>query len=108
MLTTIALDGAGIPNASCNPSFTLAAPVVDDFTGFQRGIDLRTSIPVPGGSTIPLNGPMTLSLEAEDVPVPLNGGEIRTINTPTAVTRVRVIGPNDEDIEVGLRIIPLD
>ena len=108
LLTVIALDGAGVPNASCNPDFTLAAPVVDDFTGFQRGLDLRTTITVPGGQAIPLNGPLTLSLETEDVPVPLNGGEIRTIDTPTAVNRIRLSGPNDEDIEIGLRIIPVD
>ena len=105
LLTAVAIDGAGIPNVSCNPDFTFASPETDAFTGFQRGLDLRTPIRVPGGAMIPLNGPATLSFESESVPVPLNGGEIRTLETPNGTTRIRLIGPVDDDIEMGLRII---
>ena len=107
LLTTIAIDGAGIPDVSCNPSFTFAAPQTDAFTGFQRGIDLRASIPLPGGGSIDLNGPTTLPLRAEQVPVPLNGGEIRTLSTATGRTRVRLTADVFTDIELGLRIIPI-
>ncbi|MEM7677773.1 MAG: hypothetical protein AAF449_17385 [Myxococcota bacterium] len=106
MLTAVALDGATIPDASCNPRFTLAEPQTDSFTGFQRGIDLRRSIVVTEGPDVPLNGPTTLSFESESVPVPLNGGEIRLIDTPQAA-RIGLLGPVDEDIELGLRIIPV-
>lgn len=106
LLTAVAIDGANIPDVSCNTDFTFAAPQIDGFTGFQRGIDLRRSISVPGEATVPLNGPTTLSFESESVPVPLNGGEIRTLDTPQVV-RIGLIGPVDEDIELGLRIIPV-
>ncbi len=107
LLTTIAIDGAGIPNASCNPNFTFAPPQIDAFTGFQRGIDLRTPITLPGGGSIDLNGPTTLLLRAEEVPVALNGGEIRTLSTPTGRIRVRLTADVFTDIELGLRIIPI-
>lgn len=106
LLTVVAIDGANIPDVSCNPSFTLEAPETDAFTGFQRGLDLRTPIAVTGGVTIPLNGPMTLPFEALNVPVPLNGGEIRTLDTPSGVTRIGLLGPVDEDVTLGLRILP--
>ena len=106
LLTVVAIDGADIPNVSCNPDFTFAEPEIDGFTGFQRGIDLRATISVPGGVDIPLNGPTVVSFEAESVPVPLNGGEIRTLDTPTGTTRIGLIGPADEDITLGLRILP--
>ncbi|CAN0577283.1 unnamed protein product, partial [Laminaria digitata] len=57
LLTVVAVDGAGYPGVSCNPKYSLVDPATDDYTGYTRGIDLRTSMVDFEGATIPLNGP---------------------------------------------------
>ena len=70
-----------------------------------RGLDLRTSIPDPEGMTIPLNGPMTATFETESVPVPANGGEIRTVEIPSGSVRISIAGPA-EDYNLQFLAIP--
>jgi hypothetical protein len=108
LLTVVAIDGAGYPQVSCNPDYTLGAPESDSFTGYTRGIDLRTSMVDFSGGTIPLNGPSTPSFESEDVPVPANGGEIRAVDV--ADTLQISLGGDAEtlvDYAVGLRVLPV-
>lgn len=108
LLTVVAIDGAPYKDVSCNPAYTLAAPETDAYTGYPRGIDLRTSMVDFGGSTIPLNGPVLSTFEAEDVPVPVNGGEVRTLATPSGVTRVGIAADATlEDYSMGLRVLPI-
>ncbi len=104
LLTAVAIDGANYKNVSCNPALTFQAPAVDAYTGLPRGIDLRRSM-IEGSS--PLAGPsLDQSFETEEgVPVPINGGEIRTLDV-TGATRISVRGPVDAH-DVGLRAIPI-
>ncbi len=108
LLTVVAVDGAGYPGVSCNPKYSLVAPTTDDYTGYTRGIDLRTSMVDFEGATIPLNGPVPVSLESEDVPVPSNGGEIRSLSVSGDSVQVRLGGDAETlaDYMVGLRIVP--
>lgn len=108
LLTVVAIDGANYPGVSCNKTYTLAAPEPDDYTGYTRGIDLRTSMVDFEGGTIPLNGPTPVTFESEDVPVPSNGGEIRSLSVSGASVQVRIGGDAESltDYAVGLRIVP--
>ncbi|MCA9553405.1 MAG: hypothetical protein KC933_25435 [Myxococcales bacterium] len=108
LLTVVAIDGANYKDVSCNPAYTLGAVETDAYTGYPRGIDLRTSMVDFSGATIPLNGPVLSTFEAEDVPVPANGGEVRTLATPSGVTRVGIAADATlEDYTVGLRVLPI-
>jgi len=108
LLTVVAIDGASYKDVSCNPAYTLADVETDAYTGYSRGIDLRTSMVDFSGATIPLNGPILSTFEAEDVPVPSNGGEIRTLSTPSGLTRVGIAADATlEDYTVGLRVLPI-
>lgn len=109
LLTVVAIDGAGYPQVSCNPAYTLEDPVSDDYTGYQRGIDLRTSMVDFTGATIPLNGPSISSFENEEVPVPVNGGEVRRLEISGDAASVGLAGDAEtlaEDYFLGLRIVP--
>ncbi len=108
LLTTVAIDGRDIPDVTCNPRFTFGDPEIDAFTGIQRGIDLQQNIILPGGETIPLDGPGLVDLQNESVPVPINGGEIRFIET-SQTTRIGLTGSAADLIdflEFGLRVVP--
>lgn len=100
----VAIDGAGYEDVSCNTMASFAAPETDAYTGFQRGLDLRTSISASSG-TIPFNGPITSTFETEETPIPSNGGEIRTINVASGVVTAAMGGPA-EDYEMGILAIP--
>lgn len=104
-LVAVAIDGAGYENVSCNERASFAAPKTDAYTGFQRGLDLRTSITAPNGTLITLNGPTTPTFATEEPPIPSNGGEIRTVSVPSGSTTVTVGGPA-EDYVVGFTVIP--
>ncbi|MBK6686205.1 MAG: hypothetical protein IPG45_17160 [Deltaproteobacteria bacterium] len=102
LLTLVAVDDANYPDVSCNAKYTLAEPATDAYTNYQRGLKLRTPI-TAGGETIPLNGPsLNSDLRAEEVPVPSNGGEIRTLKGPS---KIGITGPA-EDYQLGFRILP--
>lgn len=103
--TAVAIDDAGYPDVSCNLNATFGGPITDGYTGYQRGLKLRTSIPDADGNNIPFNGPTTNDLAAEEVPVPSNGGEIRTVST-SAMTTVGIGGPA-EDYMIGFKAIPI-
>ncbi len=101
----VAIDGAGYKDVSCNASASFAAPETDAYTNFQRGLDLRTSVPAPDGSTIPFNGPTTSTFETEETPIPSNGGEIRTVNVASGAVTAAMAGPA-EDYRMGIVAIP--
>lgn len=106
LLTTVAVDDGKYPDVSCNPKYNFLAPEVDAYTSYQRGLKLRTPI-TGGGTTVPLNGPsLTNDFQAEEVPVPSNGGEIRTLEVTTGTTKIGIGGPA-EDYQLGLRILPI-
>lgn len=104
LLTTVAIDGTSNSALSCFPKYNLEAPEQDGYTMFQRGLNLRATISVPGGQNIPLSGPAVLPFETEQVPVPLNGGEFRSVNVPSGATRISVGGP--DDVKIGMRAFP--
>lgn len=108
LLTAVALDGAGFNGVSCNAAFTFAEPEVDGFTGYQRGIDLRTSLRSFEGTDIRLNGPITDDFMPTGIPVPANGGEIRTLNRLTAATTLSITGDAEAlaDFTIQLRAVP--
>lgn len=108
LLTVTAIDGANYPGVSCNKTYTLVDPVADDYTGYTRGIDLRTSMVDFEGSTIPLNGPASVTFESESVPVVTNGGEIRTLSVSGDSVQIRLSGDAAglSDYAAGLRIVP--
>lgn len=101
----VAIDGAGYKDVSCNTGASFAAPETDAYTGYQRGLDLRTSVPAPGGGTIAFNGPVMATFETEETPVPSNGGEIRTVNVSSGVVTAAMGGPA-EDYRMGILAIP--
>ncbi len=108
LLTVAAIDGADYPGVSCNITYTLKDPVPDDYTGYTRGIDLRTSMVDFEGSTIPLNGPTPVTFESESVAVVTNGGEIRTLKVTGDSVQIRLSGDAEglADYAAGLRIVP--
>ena len=108
LLTAVAIDGANFPGVSCNPEFTFAAPTVDGFTGYQRGLDLRTPLSSFAGTNIPLNGPVTEPYGPGRVPVPVNGGEIRTLRNLAEATTLSISGDAQAlaDHSVQLRVVP--
>lgn len=104
LLITVALDGTGYTGVSCNSTYQLGAPSVDSYTGYQRGIDLRTSIQSFSGATITLNGPQPLNaFAAGSSDLPMNGGEIFTLDTSAK----NVLGVSAEaGWDVGMIAIP--
>jgi hypothetical protein len=105
LMTTVALDGTSHPDVSCNSDFQLTTPKMSESTGRQVGIDLRGSFTNFGGMTISLSGPATATFEMEEVPVPSNGGEIRTVEAGMGTVKVGA-AVTAEDYELGLRGIP--
>ncbi len=105
LLTTVALDGTRYPMVSCNPAVQFAEPKTSAYTGFQIGIDLRSSFTDFSGATIMLHGPATATFEMESVPVPSNGGEVRTVQAGTGTVDIGVGGPA-EDYQLGLSAFP--
>jgi hypothetical protein len=105
LMTTVALDGTSYTGVSCNDAFQLAAPETSPVTGLQVGIDLRGSFKSFAGTTVNLMGPATATFEMESVPVPSNGGEIRTVQAGTGTVEVGA-GVTAEDYELGLRAVP--
>jgi hypothetical protein len=101
LLTTVAIDGTSKADLACNGKYNFQPPEQDPYTMFQRGIDLRGTVRVPGGMDIPLRGPNIVSLESEEVPFPINGGEFRSV---MGAATVRVGGPADG--KVAFRAIP--
>jgi hypothetical protein len=106
LLTMVALDDAGFSKAGCQDRYRLRDAESDTFTGFQRGLRLRTSIRLPTGDTLPLNGPSTATLANEQVPIPSNGGEIRTLKIVNNPIRLTLRGPA-EDFSIGFRVIAI-
>lgn len=108
LLTAVAIDGAGLTDVSCNPEFTFDPPARDDFTGYQRGLDLRTPLRSFEGNDIPLNGPVTERYGPGRIPVPVNGGEIRTLENLTARTTLSISGDAASlaDATIRLRVVP--
>lgn len=105
LLVTIALDGTSIPDVSCNPGFQLEDPSTSDFTGFQRGIDLRSAI---AGTGLRLEGPTIDPYAAADaLPVTGNGGEIRRLDLTADSARLMLSTDvqNAENFDLGFRVI---
>jgi hypothetical protein len=75
------------------------------FTGLQVGIDLRGSFKNFAGMTITLTGADAPTLEMESVPVPSNGGEIRSVAPRLGPVKIGA-GVTAEDYDLGLRAIP--
>ncbi|MFO0723158.1 MAG: hypothetical protein U1E65_05210 [Myxococcota bacterium] len=95
-LLTVAIDGSTTPSFSCLKKYNLEAPATDGFTGFQRGLDLRGTVTVTGGTNIVLHGPQTTTFMTEEgVPLPENGGDFRTVSVPSGTTKVSLGGPVD-------------
>lgn len=105
-MKTVALDGTMHADVSCNPDFQLADPETSAYTGGQVGIDLRGSFTNFQGTNVSLKGPATATFENEEVPVPVNGGEVRTVAVPNGTVNVGVGGPA-EDYQLGLSAIPV-
>lgn len=104
LLTTVALDGTSIPDVSCNPQYQFAAPTTSTYTGYQRGIDLRSSI--PGG--LNLDGPAIDPWVAADaLPFTANGGEIRRLQVSAAGATIWLSTDvdNAENFEFGFRAV---
>jgi hypothetical protein len=105
LMTTVALDGTDFKDVSCHPDFRLAEPKTSAFTGLQVGIDLHGTFTNFQGMSMTLNGPAKADLTMESVPVPSNGGEVRTVDVAmgTAMIGAAVAG---EDYQVGLQPVP--
>lgn len=104
LMTTVAVDGTKEARLACVGQYNFNAPATDPYTNFQRGLDLRTTVQVPGGQAIPLNGPQVSTLENEQVPFPINGGEVRSVAVASGTVDVSVGGPADG--KIGFRAIP--
>jgi len=108
LMVTVALDGTSIPGVSCNPGYQLEPPTTSSFTGGQRGIDLRGSIP---GTGITMQGPTTDPFEAvTGLPFTANGGEIRrlALDGGSAELSLSTDADNAELFEFGFRVIPAE
>jgi hypothetical protein len=105
LLTTIALDGTSIADVSCNPGYQFAPPTPSSYTGFQRGIDLRSAVP---GTGLSLDGP-TIDpwVAAEALPFTANGGEIRRLDVSTsgATLWLSTDVDNAENFDFGFRAV---
>jgi hypothetical protein len=104
LLATVALDGTSFKDVSCNDGYQLEDPVMSTFTGRPIGIDLRGSFQSFQGMTVTLRGPTTTTLEMEEVLVPANGGEIRTVDV-TGKLDIGFSAPG-EDFRIGMTPIP--
>jgi hypothetical protein len=108
LLTTAAVTGAAFPGVSCNPMYSLNPPETDAYTNYQRGIDLRGSFVDSRGTMRKLTGPNTTPLDMPmiSVPVPANGGEMRTLSVPSGMINVSLQGA--ADYQDGFRVVPTD
>ena len=106
-MTAVAIDGADYPNVSCNPAFSFDKPVAVAYTGYWRGLNLRSPIADFEGQTIPFHGPdLSATFETEEVPFPVNAAEIRLIQVPSGSTHIAIGGPK-EDYQLGFRALPI-
>lgn len=102
LLITVAINGADYPKVSCLKGYQLGEPEEDAYTHYQRGINLRKSLP-----GITLNGPATTAFEAGDSIVPVNAGEVFTLDLTTAKSEASVSAAVYEDFGIGLVAIPI-
>lgn len=105
LLAAVAVDGAGFPGVSCNPKFEFAAPEIDGYTNFQRGIDLRAGYTNSAGTQVRFQGPSLISYLAEDTTIPAGGGDFRSLDI-AQTTELRLSGPDTEDFRYSLIAIP--
>lgn len=104
LVTTVANDGAGYKDVSCNPTYKLDAPVTSSYTNNQIGIDLRSSYKAGNGQSRTLTGPIMADLTTEDPPLYSNAGEIRKISVATGTVKIGVGGA--VDYQVGYHALP--
>ncbi|MBK8014681.1 MAG: hypothetical protein IPK13_25430 [Deltaproteobacteria bacterium] len=106
-MTAVAIDGADYPKVSCNPSFSFDKPVEVPYTGYPRGLNLRSPVADFDGQIIPFHGPdLSATLETEEVPFPVNAAEIRIVQVPSGSTHIAIGGPS-EDYELAFRALPI-
>jgi hypothetical protein len=106
LMTTIAVDGAGFKEVSCNPMYKLDPPADSEYTMYQVGIDVRTPFKKANGQTVTLNGPITADMMSEEVPLVANGGEIRTVSVASGKMKIGIGGASD--YEVGYHAMPAE
>lgn len=101
VMTTVAVDGSSKDALTCDATFRLEGPQTDAYTGGQRGLHLRGTVPGRTGP-ITLNGPALSALGDESL-LPLNGGEV--VEIPSAAgARTFAVGA-EVDNQVGLRVL---
>lgn len=107
--TMVALDNAEIKNLSCNPRFQLKAPELRvPFTNFQRGLRLRSSIPVPGGSPITLSLQPAYTLSTADSPNLTWNTNIANVNVSSGTTELQIgVDRQVADLQMSIRALPL-
>ncbi len=93
LLTSVAVDGTRL---DCLDGLGFDAPTTDGYTGLPRGVDLRSTVSIPGGASIPLSGPRTLELEALTDSVPANGGQFKSVGGGAEVS---VSGDNEFELD---------
>lgn len=98
-LTSVAVDGTAL---DCIAQYGFAEPEIDAYTGFQRGVDLRKSIEIPGAAAIPLAGPQIIDLEAIDDELPTNGGQFRRVSLGAGDATVSLRGSSEYTL--GFRV----
>jgi hypothetical protein len=99
LMTAVAISNAAYPGVSCNPMYHFLPPAADAYTHYQRGIDLRRMFMTADGMMVTLMGPNTATLENDpSIPLPTNGGEVRTLALNAGQTKVVVGGSADYDI----------
>lgn len=105
LVLTASLDGTDIEGVSCEPRFQLQAPEVDAFTGGQRGIDLRGSVPGLGNLTGPAFDPFA---PGQTIPIVLNGGDFRILNLDAQTAQVRLVTDAEtaDTLQLRLRVVP--
>jgi hypothetical protein len=104
LITTVAADGAGYAEISCNPMYKLDPPLTSSFTNYQIGIDLRSSFRAGNGQTRNLMGPIMADLVMEDPPLYANAGEVRKISVATGTVKIGVGG--SVDYVIGYHALP--
>ena len=101
LMMAVAIDGTTNADLACLKRYNFAAPETDGFTSFQRGLDLRATITVPGGTNIALRGPQITSFMTESgVPLPENGGEFRFVSAPSGSVKISLGGPVDAHLSL--------
>lgn len=101
LMMAVAIDGTTNADLACLKRYNFAAPETDGFTSFQRGLDLRATITVPGGTNIALRGPQITSFMTESgVPLPENGGEFRSVSVTSGSVKISLGGPVDAHLSL--------